>query len=108
MPYGRLGAVDLAATTNTAVYTCPAGYSVTVNVNVCNRNGSAINIRLMVLDGAIGTLADEDYIEYDFPIPANGVLERTGIVLTEGQVIGAYSDTADVTVQVWGIEETVT
>jgi len=106
MAWGRLGAQDLAVTTNTTVYTVPANLRATVNVNVCNRNAVAVVIRLMHLDGAIGGLADEDYIEYDVTLAANGTLERTGIPMTAGHVIGAYSDTADVTVQVYGIEET--
>ncbi|KKN73938.1 hypothetical protein LCGC14_0395030 [marine sediment metagenome] len=104
MASGRLGAVDLSATTNTSIYTVPASTVAVVNVNVCNRNASAIVIRLMHLNGAIGTLAVEDYIEYDVTIAANGVLERTGIVMAATHVIGAYSDTANVTVQVHGIE----
>jgi len=104
MASGRLGAASLAATTNTSVYAVPASTVAVVNVSICNRNASEIVIRLMHLNGAIGTLAVEDYIEYDVTIPANGILERTGIVMAATHVIGAYSDTANVTVQVWGIE----
>lgn len=107
MAHGRLGAADLSATTNTTIYTVPASTKATVNISVCNRNSSQIAIRLMHLDGAIGTLASEDYIEYDLPIPANEAIERTGIPMTATHVIAAYSDMANVSVQVWGIEETV-
>jgi hypothetical protein len=105
MSSGRLGAVDILATTNTAIYSVPSGKVATVNINVCNRNAAEIAIRLAVLDGAIGTLANEDYIEYDVPMFDNGVLERTGIVISDGQTVVAYSDTANVSVQVWGWEE---
>jgi len=107
MASGRLGAADLAATTNTSIYTVPASIVSIVNVNICNRNASAIVVRLMHLNGAIGTLAVEDYIEYDETIAANGILERTGIVMAATHVIGAYSDTANVTVQVHGVERAV-
>jgi len=106
MASGRLGAVDLAATTNTSVYTVPASTVVTVNVTICNRNATAVVVRLMHLNGAIGTLAVEDYIEYDFTLSANGSYEKSGIVMAATHVIGAYSDTANVTVQVHGWEET--
>ena len=106
MASGRLGAADLAATTNTSIYTVPASTVATVSVNVVNRNATAVVIRLMHLNGAIGTLAVEDYIEYDVTLNAGGVLERTGIVMAATHVIGAYSDTANVTVQVYGWEET--
>ena len=105
MASGRLGAVDLAITTNTSVYAVPASTVATVNISVCNRNAVSIKIRLMHLDGAIGTLAVEDYLEYDEVVEANGVLERTAIVMAATHVIGAYSDTANVTVQVHGWED---
>ena len=107
MASGRLGAASLAATTNTSIYVVPASTVAVVNINVCNRNATAIVLRLMHLNGAIGTLAVEDYIEYDITIPANGILERTGIVMAATHVVGAYSDTANVTVQVHGIERAV-
>lgn len=104
MASGRLGAASLAATTNTSIYTVPASTVAVVNVSVVNRNATPIVFRLMHLNGAIGTLAVEDYIEYDITIPANGILERSGIVMAATHVIGAYSDTANVSVQVHGIE----
>lgn len=105
MASGRLGAVDLAATTNTLVHTGTASKITTCSVNFANRNASSITVRLAHLNGAIGTLANEDYIEYDVTILPNGVLERTGIVLAAAHTIVAYSDTANVSVQVWGWEE---
>lgn len=104
MATGRLGAADLSATTNTAVYTVPARTVAKVNVSVVNRNASAIAIRLAHIDGAIGAIANEDYFEYDVSIAANGVLERTDIYMQPGATIGAYSDTANVSVVVWGVE----
>jgi hypothetical protein len=106
MASGRLGAADLAATTNTLIYTVPASTVATVNINICNRNASDIVVRLAHLNGAIGTLAVEDYIEYGETVKSNGVLERTGIVMTATHTIVAYSDTANVSVQVHGWEET--
>jgi len=105
MASGRLGAVDLAATTNTLVYTVPADTVATVNISMCNRNAIPIAVRLAHLDGAIGTIAVEDWIEYDKSI--NDVLERTGVVMSVGSTIVAYSDTANVSVQVWGWEESI-
>lgn len=106
MASGRLGAVDISATTNTSLYVVPASTVATVNVSIANRNASAVVIRLAHLNGAIGTLANEDYIEYDVTIPANGVLERSGIVMATTHSLVGYSDTANVSFQVWGWEET--
>ena len=109
--HGRLGALDCAATTAEAVYTVPADRKATVSINICNRNSSPVTIRLMHLDGAIGTLANNDYIEYGLPVPATGspdsTIERTGIAMTAGHTIGFYSSATGVTVQVVGVEEDV-
>jgi hypothetical protein len=106
MASGRLGAADLAATTNTLICTGSAGTRSTININVCNRNSSEVTVRLAIEDGATGTPANEDYIEYDAPVPANDVLERTAVVLTAGHSVIAYSSTANVSVMVWGMEGT--
>jgi len=94
-------AIDLAAATNTTVHTVAGAYA-TLNINVANRNATAVKIRLAVAATAIPAAAE--WIEYDVSIPANGVLERTAIVVPNGQNIVAYSDTAGVSVNVWGFE----
>jgi hypothetical protein len=106
MASGRLGAADLTAALNTSIYTVPASTVATVNINVCNRNSTDVTIRLAHLDGAIGTLSNEDYIEYDVTILAYGILERTGIVMAETHSIMAYSPNSNVSVVIWGWEET--
>ena len=105
MASGRLGAADLAATTNTILHTGVSGLVTTCNVNLCNRNTSPVTIRLAIEDGSTGTPANEDYIEYDVTIPAKGTLERTAIVLTATHSIVAYSSAANVSAVVWGFEE---
>ena len=47
-----LGKADLSATTNTSVYTVGSGKEALVNVNVCNRNSSAVTVRLANADGS--------------------------------------------------------
>ena len=106
MASGRLGAADLTAAVNTTIYTVPASTVATVSINVCNRNNTSVTVRIAHLDGAIGTLGNEDYIEYDTTIPSNGILERTGIVMAATHTIMAYSPNSNVSVQVYGFEET--
>ena len=55
--HGRLGANDLAATTNTGVYTVPSGRKATVNLTICNRNATAVTVRVAHIDGAVGAVA---------------------------------------------------
>lgn len=102
MAWKKLGAADMAATTNTSVYTVPADTEAIVNISVCNRTGAAITIRLAIAEGA--TPSDEDYIEYDYSLVANGVLERTGVHMDTGKILVAYVSAVDVSVVVHGNE----
>ena len=104
MAWKKLGAADLAATTNTSVYTVPASKEAIVNVNIVNRNaaGTARTVRLAVAEG--DTPGDEDWIEYDLSLDGTQVLERTGIHLAATERIVAYASGLDVSVTVWGNE----
>jgi len=102
MATGRLGAVDLSAATDTTVYTCPASTFSVVSVSVCNRGSTSATIRVAVAASATPTAAE--YIEYDSTVLAKGVLERTGIVLSAGQVLVVRSSAISVNAVVMGIE----
>lgn len=103
---GRLGVQDLAATTNTTLYTAPTGYFAVVNVTICNRNASAVTIRLALASSA--TPGNAEWIEYGSTIPANSVLERTGLVLAPGQLVVVYASTTGVNAVAYGIETSTT
>ena len=102
--YGRLGALDVTATTAQEPYVVPASKHATVTINVCNRGSSSGTVRIAHMD-ATGTVANEDYIEYETTVPANGTLERSGIVMAASSVLEVYASSADFSVQVWGFEE---
>jgi len=101
MTSGRLAAVDIAAGVNTSLYTTPEAKPMEVTVNIANRNDKDVIIRLALLDGAIGTLDGSDYIEYDVTIRAKGLIERSGIQMSPHQSLVGYSDTGNVSFQVW-------
>lgn len=103
MSNGRLATANLSATTNTSVYTVSAGKVGSFQVNVCNRNSSQVKVRLAL--SAVATPTNDEYIEYDAIIAANGVLERTGLVLDATKIVVAYSDTANVSVVITGYED---
>jgi hypothetical protein len=105
MATGRLGAFNITTTADTTVYTVPSATFSVVSVNICNRNSStAASIRLAVATSA--TPGPADYIEYDTSLVANGVLERTGIVMKTGDllVVSTPTGTPTLSVVVYGIE----
>jgi len=103
MASGNLGAANLIAVTNTTIYTVPAAKVATVNVSICNRGSAPIAVR--IASSATATPATAEWLEYDVSIPANGVIERTGIVMEATRNIVVYSNIATASVLAFGFEE---
>jgi hypothetical protein len=105
MATGRLGAANITSTAATTVYTVPATTFSVVSVNIVNRSSSAsAQIRVAVSSSA--TPDASEWIEYDSSLVANGVLERTGIVIDAAKLIVVQTPTGTPTlsVVVYGIE----
>ncbi len=105
MATGRLGTANITTTSATTVYTVPASTFAVISVNVVNRSSSAAAlIRMAVASSA--TPGNDEWIEYDSSLVANGVLERTGIVVDAGKliVIQTPTSTPTLSVVVYGIE----
>lgn len=102
MATGILGNADLSATTNTTVYTVPSDTFSVVALNICNRGTSVATVRVAVSDAATPTNAE--FIEFDAPVSAKGILERTGIVMQAGKRLVVRSSAANVTALAYGIE----
>ena len=103
MPSGRLGAADLAAATDTTVYTVPSGKLASFNVSFCNRGAVAATVRLSLSGAATPTGAE--YLEFGATIPASGVLERGGLMADAGKLVVVQSSASSVNCVVWGVEE---
>ena len=102
MATGRLGAADLSAATNTSLYTVPVDTFSVVTVSLCNRSTGTRSVRIAVASAATPT--DAEYIEFDADVLANGVLERTGIVVDAGKIIVVRANSTDVSAVCYGIE----
>jgi hypothetical protein len=102
MATGRLGIADLAAATNTTVYTCPADTFAVVTISVCNRGASPCTVQVAISSSATPSTAE--YVEFDTALSAKGVLERTGLVLDAGKLLVVRSSAISVNAVVYGIE----
>lgn len=103
MANGILGQAAPGAITNTTVYTVPASTTATFCVNICNRGGSQMAVRLAI--ASTGTPTDSEWLEYDTVLPANGILERTGLVAQATKNVVVYFSTIQGSVSVYGFEE---
>jgi hypothetical protein len=104
MATGRLGSADLAAATNTTLYTVPVDTFAVVTVSVCNRGASPCTVQLAICDTA--TPGTDEYLEFDTSLSAKGVLERTGVVIDAGKLLVVRSSATSVNAVVYGIETT--
>lgn len=104
MASGNLGSAALSANADTLLYAVPAGKAATLNINCCNRDPAA-STKVRIAVGVGVAPVDGDYIEYDTVVPANGVLERTGIVCGGGERVWVRATTAAVSVRVYGFED---
>ena len=101
MTTGLLGSADLAATTLTTICTLPAG-SQSFTVNVCNRNITNVLIRIAPLS-TLATPTAAEYFVYDSSLQANGVMQLSGLTSGSAKLVVVYSDTANVSVNVYGV-----
>lgn len=105
MPTGRLGTANITTTSNTTLYTVPSSTFAVVSVNVVNRSSStSAAVRIAIASAA--TPGNDEYIEFDSSVVANGTLERTGLVMDAGKLLVVQTPTATPTlsVVVYGIE----
>ena len=105
MPTGRLGTANITTTGATTVYTVPASTFSVVSVNVVNRSSSA-SVQIRIAVSSTGTPGADEWIEFDSSLVANGVLERTGLVMDSGKLLVVQTPTAtpSLSVVVHGIE----
>ena len=103
MASGVYGKQDVTASTWTEVVAAPTSGIKVVTLSVANRTGSAINISVALRDAA-GNVTDADHLESGVSLPANGVLERTGIVLDTSNGLHVFAGGAGITAVAYGMD----
>jgi hypothetical protein len=101
---GRLAAIKPTATTPTTLYEAPENKLVSITVSACNQGPGKDWVSIQLSSGTAGA---EDYIEYHAEVSESGVIERSGIVLKEGEEVIATSQQGQTSFVAWGISETL-
>ena len=102
MASGVYGKSDLTATTWTEIVAPPASGVKVTTLNIVNRSDANRKVRVAL--SADTTITDDEYIEYNVTLPANGVLERTGIVCSANNGLYVYTDAASVSAVAYGMD----
>ena len=77
---------------------------IVVNISACNDSGSSdTGVYIAVVPNG-GTRSSTHYIEGGVTLATKGVIERTGIVLGNGDKIDVQSATGSVSFVAWGVD----
>ena len=100
---GVLGSRNLISEVNQAVYVNNYSDVSAVTVSVCNKHHINSNVSIAVSTSATSP-SNAEWIEYEAIVQGNGVLERSGIIVTPGHYIVVRSSAPNVNAVVWGTE----
>lgn len=100
--YKVIGQVADASANNVALVADQNGETIISTIVVCNRESAENTFRLAVRPGN-ATLANEHYIAYDVPVPANDTIYLTlGLTLADNDTITCGASDANVSFSVFG------
>lgn len=105
--YKVLGQSAPAATTASDLYTVPANtQAVCSTLSVCNRGGDSSDVRLSVRPAG-ASQANQHYLVFDNTVVGKDTMLLTlGISLAPTDVVTVYSETANVSFSLFGVEIT--
>jgi len=107
MSTGRLGAVDLAALTETALYAPAVGERTAIKVVFANRNPAlSAKVRVVLRPGA-GPTVPADYLAFDEVIPVSESRVSAVFDVENPQEVLVESDVAGVSAQANGLERAI-
>lgn len=105
--YKVLGQSAPAATTDTTLYTVPAGTQAVIStLVVANRASTAATYRIAVRPNG-ATLANQHYVAFDVPIQGSDSVTLTlGVTLGAADIITIYSSNTNLSFSAFGSEVT--
>jgi hypothetical protein len=103
--YKILGQLSPSATTETVLYTVPAGTStVCSSLSICNRGTTQTTFRISISAAGAAT-ANKDYLYYDVTLAGNDTFIATiGVTLATTDKIKVYSGNTNLSFQLFGTE----
>lgn len=105
MANGLLGKTLTSNGSNVTVYSVPATAKfATVSLNAVNLGTTVAKLRMAISYSSNPSAVD--YLEYGAELTASGgILERTCMVLSPNEKLIIHSDSSEVAVRVFGLEE---
>jgi hypothetical protein len=104
--YKILGQSNPNATTETTLYTVPAGKQAVISTLVaCNQAGTAATFRIAVRPAADSVTAAKHWIAYGSTVAASdSTILTIGLTLSAGDKIQVYGSTANISFSAFGTE----
>jgi len=95
-----------SATTETTLYTVPAGTSAVIStISVTNQAGSSGTYRIAVRPAADASTAQKHYIVYGATVAASDSIMLTlGLTLAAGDLVRVYASSANMSFSAFGSE----
>jgi hypothetical protein len=106
MPTGLLGQAAPNAAAYTTLYVVPTATFTVLSLSLCNRGSTTVSVRVAL--ATLATPTNSEFIEYNCEIGANGVLERTGIMMNANKLLVIWASNANVSASAFGIETSTT
>lgn len=104
MTSGRLAVSNPPTATQTQIYMVPAGTLASINISVVNTSINAEKITIYISDSS--SVSNAKILEYMTTISGNGgVLEREGLLLTEGERVIVVCSSNVFSIRIHGFED---
>lgn len=98
---GILGSSDLYVNTPQTIYVCNKDGGAVISLSVCNRNSKSVYIKVALAD-SLNDPAGDEWIENGLELKGYGILERSGLAISQGQQVIVTSSDNNVNAVVWG------